>query len=686
MPVRSSLEEKFNHSLYKSLLSKDQEIIDEYIPKMSAGDINSFMQRFVEHYPLEVDREVLEVNEDNDAIIVFENNNISKTDSLNNFIDNFILSTNSSDDINTFFSDDKNFNFVVQNPGFYKNSSLVFHQIIKYFNLNKTLRQFLENQKELNGFIWEGICAYFENKKLYRGELYSYVGSVVNRKLRQDLEIGFICPFCSTYYIRDNLDKNSLISCRGCQNKFSFAGVKCPTEGCEKIVPLTSIDLKTFDKTDVKQLRAVRALNQYLNPNDMEYIAEILHISKDIGTYKIPISPELEKKKLKKLPDYNLIDDVATSVPEFLFYLPLHCPITTGHTKAKHISSGQKYDAFKGCGKTFLLKDGLRRALKEGYFVYRLYDQRRIRYIDTNKNKKSYDDNIVIEQSENTEENKIPYDRIIHMLNKEFSKIKKNQDKSISYLSMAIKKYFEEEYNKSVDSAVEIFLQNVSHDDFQYIKNFENYIGDKQLQNNLFYKNPPAYRLGWAPNNDMQERIRELYIEFTQDRPDLVRKIVNAKLPLRFYTYRISEIHNRPTTYKTRIGVALDKSVLPATARSGAGYGQNFKTDKKFIDIKLVHKNELIDISSFVKNGVYWSMENASIHGFDNKTGIIWFDGVDQGNNVWKFQNGLTVENNSDIIANITCVPDAFSKMYQRFDLNGKMRKIVSELETEGYI
>jgi len=336
MSVRSS-EEKFDYSLYKMLLSKDQEIIDEYIPKMSAGDINSFMRRFVEHYPLEVEKEILEVSEDTDSVIVFENSNISKTNLLDNFIDNFVSSTQSSDDINGFFADDKNFNFVIQNPKFYKNSSSVFHHIIKYFRLNKTLRPFLENQKELDSFIWEGFRAYFENKKIYRGELYAYIGSIVNRKLRQDLDIGFICPFCSTYYIRDNLDKHNLIHCNKCQNRFSFAGVKCPTDGCGKIVPLTSIDVKSFNKDDIKHIRAFRVLNQYLNQNDMVHVASMLHMSNATDAYKIPISPELEKKKIKKLTEYSLSENAGTSVPEFLFYLPLMCPITTGHTKAKHI-------------------------------------------------------------------------------------------------------------------------------------------------------------------------------------------------------------------------------------------------------------------------------------------------------------------------------------------------------------
>lgn len=676
-------EEKFNYSLYKSLLSKDQEIIDEYIPKMSTGDINSFMQRFVEHYPLEVEKEVLEVNEDSDSIVVFESSNISKTDSLNNFIESFIATTKSSEDINTFFIDDKNFNFVVQNPKFYKNSSLVFNHIIKYFRLNKALRPFLENQKELNGFIWEGLQAYFENKKLYRGELYGYIGSIINRKLRRDLEVGFICPFCSTYYIRDNLDKNNLIVCGKCQNKFSFAGVRCSTEGCGKIVPLTSIDKKTFSKYDVKHIRAFRALNKYLQQDDMEHLAKALQIPDAIDAYKIPISPELQKKKIKKLAEYDLADDAATSVPEFLFYLPLVCPITTGHTRGKHISSGQKYDAFRGCGKTFLVKDGLRKSLRDGYFVYRLYDQRRIKYVDPNKNKQSYSDGIFVDRNDSVEENKLPYDRIVRSLNRHFGKIKPGHNKPMLYFSIAVKNYFEEEYGKSVDAAVETYLHNLSQDDFQYIKSFENYISDQQLQNNLYYKNPPAYRLGWTPSSNMQERIRELYIDLVQDKEEFVRKVKDAKLPLRFYTHRISEMYDRPTTYKTRIGIAIDKTVLPATKRAAAGYSNLFKMDNKFISVKLLDGT---DLTPFVKSGVYWSPKNAALHGFDNKTGIIWFEGEDLGNNTWKFPNGLIVENNLDAIVNVICTPDAFVKMYQRFDLNGKMREIVSELETDGHI
>lgn len=683
MPVRQS-KEKFDHSLYNTLLSKDQEIIDEYIPKMSADEINSFMRRFSEHYPLEAEKEILEVNEDIDAILVFENSNISKDDPINNFIENFISSTKSSEEINSFFTSDKNFNFVVQNPKFYKNSSAAFSHIVKHFHLNKTLRIFLENQKELNSFIWEGLRAYFENKKLYRGELYPYIGSIVNRKLRQDLDVGFICPFCSTYYIRDNLDKNNLIDCDTCHNKFSFAGVKCPTDGCGKIVPITSIDLKTFNKDDIKHIRAFRALNQYINQDDMIYIADLLKVPEVSDAYKIPISPELQKKKIKKLSEYSLSEDIASSVPEFLFFLPLECPITTGHTRAKHMSSGHKYDAFRGCGVKFELKNGLRKTIKDDYFVYRLHDQRRIKYVGTNKFKETYTDSLFVGHSEQIVENKIPYDRIVKNLNLHFDKLRVTKNKSVTYLSKAIKKYFEEEYEKSVDVAIETYLHNASQNDIEYIKNFDNYIADKQLQNNLFYKTQPAYRLGWVPSSDTQERIRELYIEFAKDEEDFVRKISNATLPLKFYTYRISEIHDRPTTYKTRIGIVIDKTVLPETKRASAGYGQNFKMDKRFISVHLAAEN--IDLTPFVKSGVYWSPENAALHNFDNKTGIIWFDGVAIEDNVWKFPNGFVVENNSDTVVSAICAPDSFSKMFQRFDLNGKMREIVSELETEGHI
>jgi hypothetical protein len=108
--------------------------------------------------------------------------------------------------------------------------------------------------------------------------------------------------------------------------------------------------------------------------------------------------------------------------------------------------------------------------------------------------------------------------------------------------------------------------------------------------------------------------------------------------------------------------------------------------DKKFIDVQLIQGDGRIDLSPFVKNAVYWSSENAALHGFDNKTGIIWFEGSPVEDDTWKFPNGFTIGNNSDTIVNVICAPDSFSKMYQRFDLNGKMREIVSDLETEGHI
>ena len=81
MPVNKS--EEFNYSLYKNLLLEDKKLIDEYIPKMMTGEVNSFMKRLIEHYKTQED--ILEVNEEIDFIDfveVFENykNTVTEAD------------------------------------------------------------------------------------------------------------------------------------------------------------------------------------------------------------------------------------------------------------------------------------------------------------------------------------------------------------------------------------------------------------------------------------------------------------------------------------------------------------------------------------------------------------------------------------------------------------------------------
>ncbi len=675
MSVGSS-EDIFNRSLYNMLVLEDRSIIDEYIPKMTAGEVNSFMKRLIEHYKAE--EETLEVSEEPDSVLVFENNKLSNMSVVAEFVDKFIASANSQEQINAFFRNSKNFNFAIQHPQFYKNNSPAFLHIFKHFHLKRSLRMFLENQDELRSFVWEGLGSYFDNKKNY--DVFSYIGSFINRKLRQELDVGFACPFCSSYYTRLNTSKKSLIKCSNCKSKFIFTSVKCPS-GCGKFIPISSIDKSSFDKKSTRHVRAVRALDKYLDRDGMRYLAEELELDfSDItDEYKITISAELQRQKIKALPEYKLDAGTSTNVPEYLFYLPLVCPITTGVTRAKYIH-GQKQDIFMGCGKPFILKDGLRKVEVGEYSIYKTYDQYRIKYVDYNKSNSSYNDAIHTYQDKECSPAKIPFDRLVGTVDAHFAEDKLRKNKSAMYLAKSIKQYFEEEYVNNVSTIVDAYsvqARNLPEEDISYIKSFQNYLDDKQLQNNLYYKNlNNETMVGWTPTNEAKDRIRQIYIELAQDDESLVRK-VNANLPLRFYTYRISKIHGRPTTYRKRIGIAIDRSVLPATKRAMAGYGQNFKMDTKFMNIQL----NGIDLTPYVKGGSYWSPENAILHGFDNKTGIIWFEGEEVEDGKWKFPNDIIVTDNSDTLVDLICTADAFSKMFQRFDLNKKLQDIVFDLE-----
>lgn len=60
--------EVFNKELYNTLSFEDKEIINEYLAKLSVAEINSFMKRLVFHAA-----EILEVKEDIDAVLVYEN-------------------------------------------------------------------------------------------------------------------------------------------------------------------------------------------------------------------------------------------------------------------------------------------------------------------------------------------------------------------------------------------------------------------------------------------------------------------------------------------------------------------------------------------------------------------------------------------------------------------------------------
>jgi len=157
--------------------------------------------------------------------------------------------------------------------------------------------------------------------------------------------------------------------------------------------------------------------------------------------------------------------------------------------------------------------------------------------------------------------------------------------------------------------------------------------------------------------------IIESYVKLAIDTAD-VRKI-NVELKTDFYTYRKN---------KTRLGIAIDKTIIPAGKRAKAGFGRNFKMDIRFAGIKVV-EGEWIDLVSFASS-VWWSSKNAAKHGYDDRTGIIWFDGEADGNK-WIFPNALEIIAGDPIKIDAVIITDAFSKMFKRLELDKKIHTII---------
>jgi hypothetical protein len=229
---------------------------------------------------------------------------------------------------------------------------------------------------------------------------------------------------------------------------------------------------------------------------------------------------------------------------------------------------------------------------------------------------------------------KIFYERAMDYFNAYFANCK--NDKSTQCLAIAINKYLEEECSNK--------------------------------------------KICWPLKKSTKERIFELYVANSDVNDRYIRKIDNSVLPVHFYTYRVN-IHNG-ILHKTRLGVAIDNSVLPLTHRATAGYGQNFKMMVKSIFVKLIHKDRRRDISLFVKNAGYWAPENAALHNFGDKTGIIWFQGKQINNDQWQFPDGTIIGDNLYANVSVICISDAFLKMFQRFDFGSKIHEIVLQLES----
>src|SRR5690606_34183184 len=65
--------EQFDYFLYRTLNEDDRRLINEYMLKLGPGEINSFMKRLLN----KPGKDILEVHENIDTILVFENKNIA---------------------------------------------------------------------------------------------------------------------------------------------------------------------------------------------------------------------------------------------------------------------------------------------------------------------------------------------------------------------------------------------------------------------------------------------------------------------------------------------------------------------------------------------------------------------------------------------------------------------------------
>ena len=157
--------------------------------------------------------------------------------------------------------------------------------------------------------------------------------------------------------------------------------------------------------------------------------------------------------------------------------------------------------------------------------------------------------------------------------------------------------------------------------------------------------------------------IRDIYADLD---PNSIRR-VSAELPLRLYTYRIADGKSM-----VRMGIALDHTVLPAFKHSKPGFGRNFRLDKRFISVQVSGK----DLTAYVKSAGFWQPRNAKLHGFDGRTGIIWFDGAKVSDS-WRFPNGFVVECGLQASVNAVYSTDAFAKMVRRSKLLLRLDELI---------
>ncbi len=197
-----------------------------------------------------------------------------------------------------------------------------------------------------------------------------------------------------------------------------------------------------------------------------------------------------------------------------------------------------------------------------------------------------------------------------------------------------------------------------------YFKNYTIKTKYIELAINKYFKSECSITKEWMPDKRAKKYVMDICLDL-MDADGGMSKINNIKLPIRLYTYRIN---------KKRMGIAVDKNVL----ETDIGYSPNFKMAK--VQIKYVSNNKQYDLTSFVRNSGYWTPKNAKKHGFDNRTGVIWFNGKLVDENRWQLPNGIIINNDSDIYASFIYATDAFSKMFQRFDFDSKIKQLILQL------
>lgn len=269
------------------------------------------------------------------------------------------------------------------------------------------------------------------------------------------------------------------------------------------------------------------------------------------------------------------------------------------------------------------------------------------KYIDTDV----YEDDgitIVLENSlplthnEINKQVKIPYENLWQC----FDEIKVFDYRAKFYLLFAIRKYIENEFIR--DSIFNPLQRKVS---------LNEYLNDKDLQK-IFYE----CNIGWSVDKNAIDHIHELYLQFADD--NLIGKISGVVASTGLFAYR-----NVNGVIFKRLGVPLDKYFFGAT-----GYSKNYKVSKFFTKIML----DKINITSQIKDIVYWSPKNSILHGYDNKTAIIWLNGH-CFNKKWQLENGIEVEYNTNVKIDLHYTTDAYSKMWNRIGFDKKIKKIMQQ-------